>query len=169
MPSKSQMQAAVARGVRLGPAPQPRKNYKCEMCGVDRIGIDNERNAKRYGKFCQPCSVKARNASRPPKKTKEQKAEYQAAHYQKNKAKLDAYAKEWRQRERSLLIVLFGGKCRHCGESDPIVLDFDHINNDGHKESGKNLIFSVKANPAKFQLLCKNCNWKKEYWRRKDA
>jgi len=89
--------------------------------------------------------------------------------YQKNKNAADFRAKEWRQRERLLLISLFGGACVHCGETDPIVLDFDHINNDGHKESGKNIIFSVKQNPSKFQLLCKNCNWKKEYWRRKNA
>jgi len=161
MPSKTLKQ-------KFGPEPLPRKNYRCERCGVDRIGIDNERNAARFGRVCQPCSIVLYNENRT-KKSKEEKAQDRAAWYQKNKNAADFRAKEWRQRERLLLISLFGGACVHCGETDPIVLDFDHINNDGHKESGKNIIFSVKQNPSKFQLLCKNCNWKKEYWRRKNA
>jgi hypothetical protein len=93
--------------------------------------------------------------------------ENQRAWYLENKARQDAYAKAWRAKERLRLIADFGGCCVECGVSDPVVLDFDHVDNDGHKGTGKNLIFEVKSDPTRFQLLCKNCNWRKEYWRRK--
>lgn len=68
------------------------------------------------------------------------------------------------------MIEYFGGKCVHCGHNDPICLDFDHILDDGYRDkSGKGIIFYVKENPERFQLLCKNCNWKKEYTRRQNA
>lgn len=101
---------------------------------------------------------------RPEQKAK--RAAYVAQWYQQNKAKADAYNRQWCRQERLRLIESLGGMCVECGERDPIVLDFDHINNDGHKETGKKLIFSVKQFPERFQLLCKNCNWRKEYWRR---
>lgn len=76
-----------------------------------------------------------------------------------------------------MLIELLGGKCVHCGETDPVVLDFDHINDDGalHRQKTKGkpgtnkcTNYLVKKDIDKFQLLCKNCNWRKEYWRRKE-
>lgn len=89
--------------------------------------------------------------------------------YQRNKKARDQYAKNWRESERRKLVSDFGWRCASCGENDPIVLDFDHIANDGHTDSGKNIIFEVKQKPTRFQLLCKNCNWRKEFWRRKKS
>ena len=89
--------------------------------------------------------------------------------YNKNKQKANSFAKEWRKSKRQELISLFGGKCILCGIDNPILLDFDHINNDGWKDSKKNIIFHVQENPERFQLLCKNCNWLKEYHRRSNA
>jgi len=100
-------------------------------------------------------------AYRDPKKYKEW--------YQANREKADEYNREWGRKERLRLIDQFGGKCVHCGEDDPVVLDFDHINDDGHLDTKKKIIFRVKENPSRFQLLCKNCNWRKEYQRRIDA
>ena len=102
--------------------------------------------------------------------------EQSRAYYLKNKEVLDARSARWRAAKRAAHIVTAGGKCVHCGETDPIVLDFDHVENDGakhRKATKRNNIISVLVkegiDPAKIQLLCKNCNWRKEYKRRQDA
>lgn len=69
-------------------------------------------------------------------------------------------------------------KCVHCGCSDIDLLTFDHVNNRGHlyrrngqKYSGNDLARRLKACnwPAniKIQVLCFNCNRKKEIERRR--
>jgi hypothetical protein len=92
------------------------------------------------------------------------------AYYVKNRRTCDAKIKECRRLARLRLIKEFGGQCIECGESDPVVLDFDHIHNDGadHRRSQApcNAIKLVKDAPERFQLLCKNCNWRKYYWSR---
>lgn len=117
---------------------------------------------------CKECVNKQARENKTDR-DKLRKKDNLARWYKNNKEKADNYAKNWRQQERLALIASFGGKCSVCGESDPIVLDFDHINDDGHKDSKKNIIYRVKENPSRFQLLCKNCNWRKEYWRRQNA
>jgi len=97
-------------------------------------------------------------------------------YYQKNRAVMDARMEQWRHYKRLEFIDVLGGKCVSCGESNPVVLDFDHIHNDGaeHRRSTGRLeiirFFSKHGvDKSRFQLLCKNCNWIKEYKRRKDA
>lgn len=150
MPSKSPAQARLMAALVL-----PERS--CDKCG-------REFTPARQGQGSPQiyCSAVCREAARD-KKTLNRKQ------YAKNRAVRDQYCRNWRKSERLRLIADFGGKCVHCGEGDAIVLDFDHIHDDGHKDSRKNIIFRVKANPARFQLLCKNCNWKKEYWRRQNA
>jgi hypothetical protein len=66
----------------------------------------------------------------------------------------------------------YGGKCNCCGESNPLFLTIDHVNNDGYKIRPRNKKgnygspFSghyykqiIKAGfPKDLQLLCWNCN-----------
>jgi hypothetical protein len=58
-------------------------------------------------------------------------------------------------------------KCEICGIDDRDVLCLDHIDNDGskhRKECKYSSIYSwVETNnyPEGFQVLCRNCNWKK--------
>lgn len=111
-----------------------------------------------------------------PLVNKEAKAAYMKEYYVRNREKLDAYSNDWRAKKRLDFIAQAGGKCVCCGESDPIVLDFDHINDDGaeHRKQTKrtnitNIFAKEGIDTSKFQLLCKNCNWRKEFQRRQDA
>ena len=94
------------------------------------------------------------------------------------KEKQPEYNKNWMKQNRAIqrieMITAYGGKCNHCGISDPIILDIDHINNDGAKQrrdgiQSWRLVRFLKKNgwpKEEYQLLCKNCNWKKEMKRR---
>lgn len=81
-----------------------------------------------------------------------------------------------KQRARLRAIALLGGKCVHCGIDDPIVLNIDHIEDDGAIER-KTLdptqicarLAQGKLSTERYQLLCCNCNWRKEYFRRRGS
>lgn len=71
----------------------------------------------------------------------------------------------------------YGGGCNTCGESDPLVLQMDHVKNNGKDHVDKkgrrvcgNGLYSqiIKAGYPKdeYQLLCANCNARKEWFRR---
>lgn len=60
----------------------------------------------------------------------------------------------------------YGGKCVCCGESEPLFLQLDHVNNDGAIERKKypkstQLYLKVirEGFPSDYQLLCANCNF----------
>jgi len=67
---------------------------------------------------------------------------------------------------RQIVIDAYGGVCSCCGESEPLFLEIDHINNNGaahRKEIGRSAKALVKwlldnDFPDGFQLLCANCN-----------
>jgi len=124
---------------------------------------------------CKTCAIKNYYAGRP-KQTTEDKAKYRKEYYRKHREKLDAYSNDWRQEKRLEIINELGGQCNHCGENDPIVLDIDHIHNDGAQErktaKRKNVVSILRAkgiDKQRYQLLCKNCNWRKEFLRRRNA
>jgi predicted Ser/Thr protein kinase len=99
------------------------------------------------------------------------------AWYLLNKHKILEKKRSQFQEDRLKFIQEAGGKCVLCGERDPHVLDFDHIDNDGaawrKTHNVKNFVQYLKKHGldrSKIQLLCKNCNWRKERIRRlKDA
>ncbi len=80
-----------------------------------------------------------------------------------------AWLVKYRARLRSEMIEAYGGKCSCCGETEPLFLQLDHINNDGHldrkvnKTSAKLWAKLKKAGWPKdrHQLLCANCNFGK--------
>lgn len=84
-----------------------------------------------------------------------------------------------RKKTRNEMIQAYGGKCVHCGIDDAVVLALDHINDDGAvgRRSGGDhggWVFYRKLKEAgwpkdHYQLLCHNCNFRKEYKRREYA
>ena len=77
-----------------------------------------------------------------------------------------------RRKEENLAIVVahYGGCCFCCGESNPLFLTLDHVNNDGaverkEKKSGSQFYATVirEGFPANLQLACWNCNCARYY------
>ena len=84
--------------------------------------------------------------------------------------------KKWQIKREELLKQIreaYGNKCNCCGESNPLFLTIDHVNNDGYKLrprnkngnyapsefSGHYYVRIVRENfPKDLQLLCWNCN-----------
>jgi len=148
----------------------------CLDCQKEKTFNKYEVNRERHLNYrCRICAIK-KYYSNKPKLTKEEKAKYRKEYYEKHRQKLDAYSNDWRQEKRLEIIKELGGECNHCGENDPIVLDIDHIHNDGAKErkeaKRKNVVSILRAkgiDKQRYQLLCKNCNWRKEFLRRRHA
>ena len=151
----------------------------CKQCGKVRSYTRSQVKTGRVREICQPCSLVAYNASRPAARTKEQKAEYASRYYQEHKEELSGYYADYRVRIKKEMIAAYGGACKECGESDAIVLNLDHTNNDGaekRREIGLKGGFKFYAKlrnegwPQEgYQLLCCNCNYRKEFYRRRDA
>lgn len=74
------------------------------------------------------------------------------------------YQNEYRQRRRVEAITALGGRCEHCGEDDPVVLDIDH-REPGERIKHRNAWPAYKdirdgiTDP--YQLLCCNCHRRK--------
>jgi len=84
----------------------------------------------------------------------------------------NGYARNQRQRIKSGVINLYGGRCKCCGETNPFFLTLDHVLNDGAKHRLKmgrpndkiyRSIFRGGKQIREFQILCANCNLGK-YW-----
>lgn len=109
----------------------------------------------------------------------------------KNNDKAKSYSRKWyyanpkknhdtttkhRRKLRIETLIEYGGKCERCGIDDLDVLDIDHIYNDGAIDRKKNLFaynlyreLKKQGYPKeRHQVLCKNCNWKKEIERRRN-
>lgn len=141
---------------------------KCLDCDKTKSFDKYEVNRGRSKDWrCRSCACKF---AKPKTRTIEDKKTYQKNYYKQNKILLDKKANDWRREKRIEFIEALGGKCVHCGESDPIVLNFDHKFNDGNKDRAmgvKNAIYTIsKEGINRFQLLCCNCNWRKEYQQR---
>lgn len=107
-------------------------------------------------------------------------AETRAVYFAERRERFAHYAAKTRDNLRNETFEAYGGKCKHCGESDPIVLCIDHIFDDaaveielyganargGTKQYGR--LKKAGWPQDRFQLLCYNCNAKKENKRRRN-
>lgn len=88
----------------------------------------------------------------------------------KSKEKLYEVQREYRKKVRQRLLVYLSDKqCKDCGESDPIVLDFDHINPDDKFKPVSRMLAghyswnSVLKEVKKCEIRCANCHRRKSY------
>ena len=91
---------------------------------------------------------------------------YKQEHYQANKARYVANAMRRRERVhmqnlRTLLTYLKTHPCVDCGETDPLVLEFDHLRNKSFNVS-KGMVDksweAVLIEIAKCEVVCANCH-----------
>lgn len=112
-------------------------------------------------------------------RTKEQKTTYHREYARKNRISFSIYGARHRDQLKHDMVLAYGGKCVHCGENDPVVLSLDHIYDDAHVEKERYGLNSrgghkhyLRLKTAgwpkdRFQLLCFNCNARKEHVRRR--
>lgn len=104
---------------------------------------------------------------------------WRAEHPEYNKVYYHTHKEQAQERDCRITLetmAVLGSTCIMCGESDPAVLEFDHINNDGHLHrieltgrngSGNDKKFKawIRENPQeakeRVQLLCANCHRRK--------
>ena len=105
---------------------------------------------------------------------------YQKAHYLANISTYKERAKLWRDERRAeiytwLAAYLHAHPCVDCGETDPIVLQFDHVRGEKIKDMSllmrdKASIDVLEAEAAKCDIRCANCHLRRTArqfgWRR---
>jgi hypothetical protein len=80
------------------------------------------------------------------------------------KAKLNKYDRERTRKQKAKIIAALGGYCVKCGNTDPRVLEIDHIHGNGNQErrtkwpTGVIKEVLLTRDHCKFQLLCANCH-----------
>lgn len=84
-------------------------------------------------------------------------------------AVLKAIAREKYEAMRTRALETFGPWCRFCGETDPVVLTFDHIIPIRRPGAGRSVgirtfwygMKAGKESPFNIQILCANCHARK--------
>lgn len=104
------------------------------------------------------------------------------AYYQRNPVKhvrdVNANKLEYIARNRRVVLAhLFANPCVDCGESDPRVLEFDHVRGEKEGEVSRMAAYPVKLNRlimeiAKCEVRCANCHRRRTgvvrgWWRAK--
>ena len=135
------------------------RRHECKACTKTRV----------QGWYVKSkANIRRRYASPEGKHTRE-KAQKRVLEWQKGpgrkKHNENSLASYYRNQHEA--VMAYGGyQCACCGETEPLFLTIDHINNDGNKHRkkfqsrGDGLYKWLKHNnyPEGFQVLCMNCN-----------
>lgn len=125
----------------------------CPKCGVIKTPKNTYKHSTsihRLGPYCKECSKLYE------RETREKRREHEKQYYKTNQLGT---------------ILVYGGKCACCGETEPLFLEIDHTNGGGSKERRENTDIEgfyrwlIRERSGGFQVLCSNCNRGK--WRNK--
>lgn len=120
----------------------------CQRCG--EIAYLRPRG-NRVGSYCVPCIRKYDN-ERHTKLTEEQQATKQSR------------SKKYKTEKRNFFNSYMEDKfCSDCGESDSIVLEFDHLDRSSKSGNIGNMLYRVSTKRlmdeiAKCEVVCANCH-----------
>ena len=98
------------------------------------------------------------------------KREYDRDFWEKSKSKRNTKKSENRKvitKRNALYIreVFRQNPCKHCGETDPVVLEFDHVDPKLKTKNVSEMIYNslanLKSEIEKCQVLCANCHRRK--------
>ncbi len=148
----------------------------CRVCNVELTDENWMPSLKNKNSvICRNCNNAKGREWRAKNRVKFNK--YSMDRYLENPKKRNAIIKKYRHKLRFDIINNYGGMCVECGIADLEVLDIDHIHNNGaeHRRNGfhgYNLYMLLKREGCPkedYQVLCRNCNWKKELKRRRES
>jgi hypothetical protein len=133
---------------------------RCGRCGelkpVEEFAWRRKGKGQRHN-YCRPCH-----------------AEYHGEHYIANKARYIAQAARQKtelrlERTRQLLEYFATHPCVDCGESDPIVLEFDHLRDKTFAVAAKLVDYRwerILEEIEKCEVVCANCHRRRTARRR---
>jgi hypothetical protein len=133
---------------------------RCGKCGqekpLDAFAWRRRAKGQRHN-YCRPCQ-----------------AEYRRAHYLANRAKYIARSQGrkselWAERTELLVAYFADHPCADCGETDPVVLEFDHLRDKTFNIGSKLTNYSwsaVLAEMEKCEVVCGNCHKRRTAERR---
>jgi hypothetical protein len=133
---------------------------RCGRCGIEKPLSEfawHRRAEGRRQHHCRTCQ-----------------AEYRRAHYLANRERYIARARQrktelWAERTEKLLAYFAEHPCADCGETDPVVLEFDHLR-DKNFNIGQKLTnypwSAIVAEIEKCEVVCANCHRRRTARRR---
>jgi hypothetical protein len=136
---------------------EPRKCYRCGALKPPAEFAWRNKAKGRYDSFCRPC-----------------RAAYKKAHYAANRRRYIERAQERKRDlalERTLYLIAFfeSHPCVDCGETDPVVLEFDHRRDKLFSigmELSRRKWQSILAEIEKCDVVCANCHRRRTALRR---
>jgi hypothetical protein len=133
--------------------------WVCKTCGLQAT---ERGRAKGQCVKCYRADYRKAYRANPENAAKERSAS--AEYYKANKAEFNAKITASRRRLKSRIFAAMGGKCVCCGETEPMFLTLDHVQNDGYlvRKVARHLIYrraELEGLPKdRYQVLCWNCN-----------
>lgn len=124
---------------------------RCNMCGIVKpLAEFHRKRGARDGRQprCRPCNIEANKR-------------WYRDHPEARARRMDDYAKARRlDNHQRILDYLRLHPCVDCGETDPVVLDFDHLGSKRCNVSGMlgSSWNSILAEIAKCEVCCANCH-----------